>query len=395
MAYDDGLRQKLTNKRKLEELWQQAMLEEDFFFAYSLKPPVELSKSAGRIHEVNAWAAFWKQADAPWHLLTANKQAGIMGKQNDFPKKAEFRSAEEALKYLREWQRFQRLQTRCAKISRDFPQLRSLCGVYRQEILSTVGLEEKIWQLAHYFSGNYRRDCYLRELDIPYVDTKFMEKNKKLTADIFFVLHPEEEGHSFKDLCTLLNWQVQAPTPNIYLRSLDKRKTIGGLQELMVTAEQLARLAVSFSRIFFTENKLNGFVFPEVEDGLMIFGAGNGVVAESETIPWLVRQEKLWYWGDIDRDGFRILSRVREKYPQVRSFLMGKELAKKYSYFMTADTGKKGEMPSNLTDQEQDCWCYLAEQPLGMSRLEQEKIPLHEVKGFLQSCGIAELQDEL
>jgi len=232
-------------------------------------------------------------------------------------------------------------------------------------------------------------------LDIPYVDTKFMEKNKKLTADIFFILHPEEEGHSFKDLCTLLNWQVQAPTPNIYVRSLDKTKTIGGLQELMVTAEQLARLEVSFSRIFFTENKLNGFVFPEVEDGLIIFGAGNGVVAESETIPWLVRKEKLWYWGDIDRDGFRILSRVRERYPQVRSFLMGKELAKKYSYFMTADKGKAGEMPSNLTGQEQDCWRYLAEQPMEMSRLEQEKIPLYEVKGFLQSCGIADLQDEL
>jgi hypothetical protein len=86
----------------------------------------------------------------------------------------------------------------------------------------------------------------------------------------------------------------------------------------------------------------------------------------------------------MDRDGLSILSRVREKYPQVRSFLMNPELAEKYQHFMTADTGSSMEMPANLTCQEQACWKFLTCQPPQRNRLEQEKIPLSEVRSFLQ-----------
>ena len=384
MVYDRELRQKMNTKRELEKLWRVAVLGEAYSFSYVLKPPVKLADSAGRIHEVAAWAAFWKQEGAYWTLLTANKQAGVLGKQHDFPVKAEFHNAEAALRYLGEWRHFQNLQERCEKIMTDFPSLRSLCAAYREAILKEKNLPDCIWQLAKYFLESYRTDCYLRELDVPYVDTKFMEAHSRLVAAIFYALHPEMEGRSFKDLCGQLHWQEKAPTPNIYLRSLDKNKTIGGLQELMVTAEQLARLQVNFGRVFFTENKINGYVFPEVEDGLIIFGAGNGVIAQEVEIPWLKEPRQIWYWGDMDRDGWCILSRVREKYPQVRSFLMNPELAEKYQHFMTADTGSSMEMPANLTCQEQACWKFLTCQPPQRNRLEQEKIPLSEVRSFLQ-----------
>ena len=387
VAYDSELRKKLSSKRKLEEIWQAAIRGEEFHYVYVLKPPVELAKSAGKISAVNEWSLFWKQTGAYWHLHTANKKAGIMGMQHDFPDKVEFVDTESVLRYLGEWARFKRLCEKCQKIMADFPQLSKICVTNREEILTISGMSESILELARYFSGNYRTNCYLRELDIPYVHTKFIESRKKLTADIFFSLHTERDGRSFGDLCEQLRWTVQAPTPNIYVRSLDRRKSIGGLQTLMVTAEQLAHLQVSFSKVFFTENKLNGYVFPEVNDGLMIFGAGNGVIADELTIPWLTKQEELWYWGDMDFDGLRILSRVREKYPQVRSFLMNRDLAEKYRHFMTADTGSKLDMPDNLTLTEKDCWAYLTSRPEHANRLEQEKIPLAEVKAFLQTRG--------
>lgn len=383
MNYDQELKDKLS--RKLEKIWLAALRGEDFSFSYKLTPPVELSKCAGRIHEVNAWAAFWKQSNMPWILKKANRKAGIMGMQNDFPVKAEFTDAESALRYLGEWKDFTRLQECCQKLLTDYPQLRGICAEFRKDILRDKHMAENIWQLACYFSGSYRENCYVRELDIPHVDTKFIEDNGKLTAKIFYALHPECEGRSYKDLCEQLHWQTQAPTPNIYLRSLDEKKSIGGLQELMVTSDQLSRLAVSFSRIFITENKVNGFVFPPVKDGLIIFGAGNGVIAGEEKISWLEHQPQLWYWGDMDRDGWRILSRVREKYPKVRSFLMKREMAEKYRHFMVADNGSAGERPANLTVEEQECWDYLAAQPAGANRLEQEKIPIMEIKAFLQS----------
>ena len=388
MAYDDELRKKLSNKRKLSEILQAAMLGTEYHYSYVLKPPVKLAKSVGHIQEIDAWSVFWKQAGAPWRLYTANKQAGLLGKQHDFPVKVEFTNAEAILQYLVEWKNFKRLQTQCRKIMEDFPQLCNICVANREKILTVPGMAENIWQIARYLSGKYRTSCYLRELDIPYVHTKFIEENKKMTADIFFTLHTEATGGSFGDLCRQLQWIVQAPTPNIYVRSLDRRKSIGGLQALMVTADQLACLQVSFHKVFFTENKLNGYVFPDVEDGLILFGAGNGVIADEVVIPWLARQKELWYWGDMDFEGLRILSRVREKYPQVRSFLMNRELAEKYQHFMTADTGRRSDMPENLTSQEQVCWQYLANQPENLNRLEQEKIPISEVKCFLQTNWI-------
>ena len=381
--YDKKLRETLGEKRK--KIWKAAMEGDDFNYSYKLESPVELSKVAGRMHEVNDWARFWKQPNQLWKLITGNKKAGAMGSlQHDFPKKAEFNSAEAALRYLGEWEAFKRLQEKCQKISQNFPQLRSLCAEYHEDILDEDNMAEYIWQLAKYFSGDYRTKCYLRELDVPYVDTKFIERHKELTKNIFFTLHPDsEESHTVEALCRHLKIKT-LPTPNIYLRSLDRNKTIGGLQELMVTAEQLVRLTVNFGKVFFTENKLNGYVFPEVEDGLIIFGAGNGVIKDEVDIPWLKIKQELWYWGDMDRKGLEILSRVREKYPQVRSFLMNRELAAKYQHFMTADTSGDIEMPGNLTCQEQACWEFLTCQPRQRNRLEQEKIPINEVRAFLQ-----------
>ena len=203
------------------------------------------------------------------------------------------------------------------------------------------------------------------------------------TAAVFFAVRPDLTGKTFDDFCQALSLTKSAPSPNIYVRSLDARKTFAGLREIVVTAQQLAKLDLTFGRVFITENKINGYVFPEVEDGLILFGAGNGILSDLQEIPWLKKQSALWYWGDMDRNGFAILARVRQKYPQVKSFLMAKDIAARYRHFMVADTGNEWAMPDALTGEEQACWQYLTCQPAAAKRLEQEKIPAFEVRAAL------------
>lgn len=73
-------------------------------------------------------------------------------------------------------------------------------------------------------------------------------------------------------------------------------------------------------RVFITENKVNGLTFPPVLDALVVFGLGYGVESLAG-VPWL-HDVQLFYWGDIDAHGFRILAAFRTAFPSVRSMLM-------------------------------------------------------------------------
>ena len=384
-VYDEELRAKLLgrNGRKLPALWLAAVREEPFTCSYKLTEPVELANSVGKLHKRAEWVAFWKQSKAPWRVETANRKPKGLGIQHDYPVRIHFDSAADVLRYLGEAKKFQVFCQRVEKIKAEYPEVIPACVMVRDKILADTSMTDAIFQLAKYFTATPKTNCYLRALDIPYVDTKFIEKNRELTAAVFFAVR-EEDGKTFSDFCQALSLTEKEPSPNIYVRSLDARKTFAGMREIVVNAQQLAKLDLMFSRVFITENKINGYVFPEVEDGLILFGAGNGILSDLQEIAWLKNQSELWYWGDMDRNGFAILARVRQKYPQVKSFLMEKDIAARYRHFMAADTGNELAMPEGLTETEQDCWQYLTSQPAAANRLEQEKVPLFEVRAVLQ-----------
>jgi hypothetical protein len=61
---------------------------------------------------------------------------------------------------------------------------------------------------------------------------------------------------------------------------------------------------------------------PKMEGAIAVFGQGNAVLNLKNTA-WLIEMEIL-YWGDIDVQGFEILSRLREHFTNVKSVLMDK-----------------------------------------------------------------------
>jgi hypothetical protein len=173
------------------------------------------------------------------------------------------------------------------------------------------------WFVTHPKSG-----LYLRQLDIAGVDTKFIENQRGLLAELLDVVLSE----SAIDLAVSgskafsQRYGLRTEPPLVRFRLLDTSLYMNGLSDLSLTPAEFSTLRLPVRRVFITENRTNGIAFPDHPHSMVIFGLGYGLERFVET-PWL-RDLDVWYWGDIDTHGFRILDRLRASLPGTRSLLM-------------------------------------------------------------------------
>ena len=186
-------------------------------------------------------------------------------------------------------------------------------------LLSVVG-----WLQAHPRPG-----IYLRQVDVPGVDSKFIEAHRGVLIELLDLALPAEAV----DLSTTGVAQfarrygfLDKPV-RIRFRLLDARVPslpgCEGLADVTLDAASFATLDLPVERVFITENETNFLAFPEVPRAIVVFGAGYGWEALSRA-DWLQRCA-LHYWGDLDTHGFAILDQLRAHHSQVASFLMDRE----------------------------------------------------------------------
>lgn len=249
----------------------------------------------------------------------------------------------------------------------------------------------RILAVLEYFRAHPRPALYLRQLDIPEVDTKFIEDRKGLLMELLDRTLPEAAIDN--DATGTRNFErrygLRHEPSLIRFRILDPALFLQGLSDLSALSEQFARLALPVRHVFITENKVNGLAFPDVPGGLVIFGLGYGLERLAE-ISWLHERE-LWYWGDIDTHGFAILDRLRAKFPHVRSFLMDRDTLMAHASLWGQEGSSErfdGE-PVHLTPSEQALFEDLKHNRLGERvRLEQERISYGWVRQAIQTDAI-------
>ncbi|WP_395004722.1 Wadjet anti-phage system protein JetD domain-containing protein [Undibacterium sp.] len=166
---------------------------------------------------------------------------------------------------------------------------------------------------------------YLRQIDIPGVHSKFIETHRRVLSELLDLVLPPEAIHQvytgIKQFSARYGF-LEKPQ-HIRFRSLDTRlnfitATTGA--DLSLDSHNFGKLNLPPTRVFITENETNFLAFPQVENALIIFGAGYGWDALAQA-NWLHRCD-IYYWGDIDTHGFAILNQLRHRFPHVRSFLM-------------------------------------------------------------------------
>jgi hypothetical protein len=144
-------------------------------------------------------------------------------------------------------------------------------------------------------------------------------------------------------------------------------------QDIELDARTFASLEVGVSRVFITENEVNFLAFPQVQNAMVIFGAGYGFSALREA-RWLLQCE-MHYWGDIDTHGFAILNELRARFPQVKSLLMDRSTLMQFRPLWGQESSPIKADLTRLSRDEAHLYDDLRDNVLGDAlRFEQERV---------------------
>jgi hypothetical protein len=188
------------------------------------------------------------------------------------------------------------------------------------------------------------------------VDTKWVERHRGLIA-------PFVEG-----LTGSTEFGLVQPERRFTVRILD-RAIVHTLRDFTASVDELASLGLEPQCVVISENLAPLRRMGELPGVIAVFGSGGDVV-KLANVPW-VRNSPIWYWGDLDSHGFRILGLARKTWPHVRSMLMDDDTFERFASLAVREPQPFRGRIGYLTVPEQKTLARLRERD---SRLEQERI---------------------
>jgi len=217
------------------------------------------------------------------------------------------------------------------------------------------------WLLDSRESGRY-----LRQVDVPGIDTKFIERHRALLARLLDV--PSTRSGFVKAL------GLSAKPETLRLRfNAGAVAGLPALTEATLRVDELVASDITVRTAIIVENEITFLSLPVPADGLVLWGKGFEV-DRAGSMPWL-RDAEVLYWGDLDTHGFAILHQLRAWLPQTRSFLMDRDtLLAHRDRWGSEDSPTSGRL-DRLTDEESALYAELVSDRYGDSvRLEQERV---------------------
>ena len=285
----------------------------------------------------------------------------------DIPTSITFQTECDYLKYINEEKATAKFQKDITNILSSFPELKDWIYKYPMKIIDNDW--ESLLKVCKYFKNTPKPHLYIRELPIQ-VHTKFIENNKSIIRELLDIVIAEKINDDEKQFERRFNLKYDEPI--VRFRILDNaisQQLFGDLDDLSIPISEFQYLSLPIQTVYVVENKINMLTFPVKKGSIVIWGHGFGVDI-MKNVEWL-KSKKIYYWGDLDAQGFQILSEFRTQYKQVQSFCMDRYTFDKY---FEGDKGSVTNVEKDLclTQEEYDMFKYLKENNL---RLEQEKIP--------------------
>lgn len=262
------------------------------------------------------------------------------------------------------------------------------------QALELLDCWSKLLAVVAWMKAHPRPGIYMRQVDVPGVDTKFIESHRGVLAELFDLVLPED---AIDDDVSgvgqfVRRYGFHEKPVRIRFRLLDPEMACvpgaRGLADVTLDAESFAALSLPLERVFVTENETNFLAFPPVPRSIVLFGAGYGWDALTRA-DWL-RQCRVHYWGDLDTHGFAILDQLRSYFPHAESFLMNWETLLAHRVFWVKEPEPSRNALSRLTESESELYEDLRfDRIQAQLRLEQERIGfgvIVEALGRLGGC---------
>lgn len=250
----------------------------------------------------------------------------LLGKHN-IPASLVFESPQELATLLGKGDEWNTFISRIQLLEKRDERLLGWAMRYPIRLLEVASDLDRLLLLWQWMIDHPRPGIYLRQIDLPGIDTKFTEKHMGLLSQWLDLTLEEaliddrhrgisqfEKRYGFLGKPELVRFRILDP-------SLDYR----GCNDISLTAKQFCQLfkagePLPIERVFVIENDICALTLPPAEKSLVIFGRGYNF-DHLRDCAWLYRVA-IWYWGDIDTHGFAILDQFRSLFPHTSSFLM-------------------------------------------------------------------------
>jgi hypothetical protein len=291
------------------------------------------------------------------------------GKQR-FPQRLEFGDETSYLRALGKTKEVARFRENLAITRERCPVLVSYLETRPSDAVEFVDDWAGLLEVCCFLRLHPRPNLYARELPLS-VDTKFVERYQTVLARLLSVVLPTNaivEAERFEE-----RFGLRYEQPQIRLRLLDEslRTTLGvPFRDVALPSEEFQNLGWNNLRVLVSENKMTFLTLPCVPRTIGVWGAGNAA-ALLHSVSWLADCE-LFYWGDVDAQGFEILARLREAFPRTKSIMMDAATMTRFRDLCVAGVVSNAQIRPQLTSTEEKAHQLVRASNL---RLEQERIP--------------------
>ena len=239
-------------------------------------------------------------------------------------------------------------------------------GVLRTHLREVGELDEtdfeRLITAIHWLVQHPNSGLRLRELPVRGIDTKWLERHRAMVESLTLAT----TGRSSLGL----NERTDLGRIRL-LDPADSADSAGGLRDIGAPIENLAALSLRPQATLIVENLQTFLSLPTMPGVVAAYGQGNAVVALAH-IPWL-RASRIFYWGDLDSHGFRILNKARSVGLEAQSILMDARTLHEHRDLWVVEPNPFLGTASLLIESEAATLAEL--RALGHVRLEQERIP--------------------
>jgi hypothetical protein len=315
--------------------------------------------------------------------------------RNRIPNRISIPTESDALRLIgkeREGRRFKKL---AQNTTGKFPELAQWVSRRPFVLIDHAQDWPRVLAVLAWFRDHPRSSLYLRQLDIPGVDTKFIEARKPLLSELLDTVlerHNEPTGAAAQTFEQ--RYGLRSKLPVVRFRMLDSRIAIAGLTDLAVPVSDFAALKIAARHVFITENEVNGLAFPDFPEAIVVFGLGYGVEL-LQAASWFA-EAHVSYWGDIDTHGFAMLDRLRGAFPKARSLLMDRETLMTHRSLWGREEVPCRAALSRLDPEEQMLFDDLIYDRVGEKvRLEQERVSYAFLERHLKMMAQRSLLTEM
>lgn len=370
--------------RKLRRRWERG----EFLTAYAAGVPWEpLSVGlrgpsardlASRFADVQAWVRTWQDAPRRLRVDMATVGGRVIG-ANEIPSRAWIDTYEQLWLVLGVRSEVRDFDALLDTTKHRAPRLAEWMVTKPLEALRFAKVWSALVDTVLWIESHEGNEMYLRQVDAPGVDTKFIEGHRKILAALLDQQLPAERVDTTRPASDFAGrYRFRSKPGYVRFRRLGARS---GFTELTVRIDELAAMPPEAKTVLVVENEVTYLAFPDVADAMVIHGGGYAL-SQLEPLRWLADRE-LVYWGDIDTHGFVILDRLRRAFGHARSMLMDRATLLAHEGQWVREPSPTDVPLELLRPDEAALYTDLVEDSLGSAvRLEQERVSYGDVERF-------------